>query len=81
MLSGLAKAGARGARLVVTANPDYFNRSLPRTAIQLISCLYNYNLPYGSDEPENTKTAFNLKKLNNLARQLEYEKLSALIEK
>jgi hypothetical protein len=79
MLSGLVKADARGARLVVTANPDYFNRSLPRTAIQLISCLYNYNLPYGSDEPE--KPDLSLKMLNNLARRLEYEKLLALIEK
>jgi hypothetical protein len=77
--SGLAKAGTRWARLVVTPNPDYLNRSLPRSAIQLISCLYNYNQPYGSDEPE--KPDVSLKTLNNLARHLEYEKLAAFIEK
>jgi hypothetical protein len=79
MLSGLVKSNTRWARLVVTPNSDYFNRSLPRTAIQLISCLYNYNLPYGSDEPENPDLS--LKTLNNLARHFEYEKLAALIEK
>jgi hypothetical protein len=79
MLSGLVKAGTPWARLVVTPNPDYFNRSLPRTAIQLISCLYNYNLPYGSDDTG--KPDITLKTLNNLARHLEYEKLAALIEK
>jgi hypothetical protein len=79
MLSGLVKPGTRWARLVVTPNPEYLSRSLPRTAIQLISCLYNYNLPYGSDEPE--KPDLSLRTLNNLARHLEYEKLAAMIEK
>jgi hypothetical protein len=79
MLSGLVKANTLWARLVVTPNLDYFNRSLPRTAIQLILCLYNYNEPYGSDEAE--KPDLSLKTLNNLARHLEYEKLAALIEK
>jgi hypothetical protein len=79
MLSGLVKANTPWARLVVTPNLDYFNQSLPRTAIQLILCLYNYNEPYGSDEAENPDLS--LKTLNNLARHLEYEKLAALIEK
>ena len=78
MLSGLVKANTPWARLVVTPNPGYFNRSLPRTAIQLVSCLYNYNLPYGSDEAE--KPDLSLKMLNNLARHFEYDKLAGLIE-
>jgi len=35
MLSGLTKRETRGARLVVMANLDYFDPSLPRTAVQL----------------------------------------------
>lgn len=77
--SGLVKAGTQWSRLVVTPNPDYLDRTLPRTAVQLISCLYNYNLPYGSDEPE--KPSISLRTLNGLARHLEYEKLAALIDR
>lgn len=62
-------------------NPDYLNRLLPRTAIQLIVCTYNYNIPFRSDETVHLHTGIALTMLNNLARHLEYDKLSALIDK
>jgi len=79
LFSGLVKAGTPWSRRVVMDNPDYLNGSLPRTAIQLIACVYNYNRPYGSDEPE--KTDLPLRTLNNLVRHFEYEKLASLIDK
>ncbi len=80
MHSGLVRANAPQARLVEIINPDYFDRSLPRTAIQLIACYYHYNVPFSSEEPENSKTSITLRMLNSLTRGLEYEKLAALIE-
>jgi hypothetical protein len=81
LYSGLARAGDPGARPVVMYNPDYLNRLLPRTAIQLIVCTYNYNIPFRSDETIHLHTGIALTMLNNLARHLEYDKLSALIDK
>jgi tryptophanase len=31
-----------GARLAVMLNPDYFDPSLPRTAVQLIACEFRF---------------------------------------
>jgi hypothetical protein len=42
--SGLVPPNTRDARRLVTANPDYFNRSLPRTEIQLITVSLCSNL-------------------------------------
>lgn len=80
MHSGLAMANTRWARLVVMINPDYFDRLLPRTAVQLIACQYNYQLPHSSADPKGGKTGINIEMLGHLAKRLEYEKLMALIE-
>ena len=80
MRSGLAKADLFDARPIVTVNPDYFDQSLSRTAIQLIACQFNYQIPYSSQDNDGQGDV-SISLLNELGRRLEYEELEALIER
>jgi len=73
--SGLTKRETYGARLVVMANPDYFDPSLPRTAVQLIACEFEFLGTHDADEPGPAYSS-----TTRLFWQFEYDKLAALIE-
>lgn len=75
LLSGLTKRETYGARLVVMANPDYFDPSLPRTAVQLIACEFDFQGAHDADEPGPAYSS-----MTRLFWQFEYDKLAALIE-
>lgn len=81
MQSGLAGAGTPGARAIVMINPEYFDRSLPRTAVQLIACRFDYQIPYSSRSNDDGQSGVSASLLNRLARRFEYGKLEALIER
>jgi hypothetical protein len=74
-LSGLTKRETYGARLVVMTNPDYFDPSLPRTAVQLIACEFDFLGTHDADEPGPAYSS-----TVRLFWQFEYDKLAALIE-
>jgi hypothetical protein len=76
LASGLTRRETPGARLVVMANPDYFDSSLPRTAVQLIACEFDFQGAHDEGEGVSTERGT----LNRLFRQFEYDKLAALIE-
>ncbi len=81
LLTGLTSGDARGARPVVMMNPEYFDPAMPRTAVQLILCRYNYQRPYESGRPEDAAPDIAVATLQRLVKHLEYGKLEALIEK
>jgi hypothetical protein len=75
MLSGLTTRETYGARFVVMTNPDYFDSSLPRTAVQLIACEFDFLGAHDADEPGPAYGS-----TVRLFWQFEYDKLAALIE-
>jgi hypothetical protein len=74
-LSGVTKRETHGARLVVMTNPDYFDPSLPRTAVQLIACEFDFLGAHDAGEPGPVYSSS-----VRLFWQFEYDKLAALIE-
>jgi hypothetical protein len=80
MSSGLTDGASPGSRRVVTANPDYFDRSLPRTAVQLIACEFNFQRPLDLAEAGDHEEIA-ARTLHRLLITLEYDKLAALIER
>jgi len=61
-----------GARLVVMANPDYFDPSLPRTAVQLIACEFDFLGAVDAGEPGPAQGGM----MERLLRQFEYDGLN-----
>jgi len=68
-----------GARAVVMYNPDYFDKSLPKTAVQLIIFYWTNLVQYQFEAPgfqENPPVAREFEVLNTL----DYKKLAALLK-
>jgi hypothetical protein len=80
MSSGLTRRGAPGARPVVRINPEYFDPSLPRSAVQLIGCQFHFNIPLDLDEARVHPDLWR-RTLYHLLMTLEYDRLAAVVQR
>jgi hypothetical protein len=61
-------------------NPDYFDPSLPRTAVQLIACEFKFQQAHDAGDLAPFHADLAVETLDRLLKQFEYEKLAGLIE-
>jgi hypothetical protein len=75
--SGLVPPGTPHARPIVTENPNYFDRSLPRTAIQLLSVDFVYYKLVS--EPAQSEVLGN-QRVWEFSNQADWKRIAALVE-
>jgi hypothetical protein len=80
MSSGLTSRNTPGARPVVRINPEYFDPSLPRSAVQLIGCQFHFNLPLDLDEARVHPELWR-RTLYQLLMTLEYDRLASVVQR
>lgn len=79
--TGLTSADDPGAFMLVTINPDYYDRSLSRTAIQLIVIKYGYNtINYDEADSMDFENFGTNKTLYDLERTLDYQAVTRLLD-
>jgi len=80
---GLCGPEDEGAFKLVTFNPEYYDRSLPRTAVQLIVIKYGYGGGFTSYEEADEmvfEAAGTNKTLYDLERSLDYQAVARLLD-
>ena len=79
--TGLCSSDDDGAFKLVTFNPEYYDRALPRTAVQLIVIGYGgYFANYEETEMMGFEEAGTIKTLYDLERTLDYQAITDLLD-
>jgi hypothetical protein len=80
MRSGLTSREAPWARPLVRINPEYFDPSLPRSAVQLIGCQFYFNTPLDLEQARIHPELW-YRTLYHLLMTLDYDRLAAVVQR